>query len=887
MLLDKKRAVGRLTAALVEHKIPPECLSIMHAPNLDPEPGFTATRARAGQGSDRYVTGTSTTLLRNAKILTGARNGTEVVYGDVLLDKGVVIAVGYIPEEQLVGLRNLDIVDTEGKWVSPGLVDAHSHLGVHPAPGLAGSADGNSHKAPILPWLRSIDGLNTHDDAYALARAGGVTTAQILPGSANNIGGQAFLIKTRQTPERSTSAMLLEPPHTLFLNSTTNPRENPNRRYSQTRMDAAWNFRNAYSEARKIKSAQDAFCAAAARGGWDGKAEFPQSLQWEALVDVLRGRVKLSVHCYEAVDLDALIRLSNEFEFPIASIHHAGETYLVPDLLKRAWGQLPVIALFASNFRKKREAYRGSEFAPRILADSRLPVIMKSDHPVLNSRYLVYEAQQAHYYSLNAGLAIASVTSTPAAALGVGWRVGTIAEDLVVWDSHPLALGATPVQVYIDGIPQLVGPAVTTKPEAFQHVPRTPNWDAEVRDTLKHEGLPPLSGRAAKGIIALLNVRDIWVRHGDGRITRASGAESVGNVTVVVRAGKIQCISPPHGACAAPIIAADTETIDLEGGSIAPGLTTFGSDLGLSEIMLEPSTNGGPVFDPLTMRVPTILGDAAVVRAVDGLQFGGRNALHAYRAGVTAAAVAPMGSGFLQGLGTAFRVGAGNAAQTALHVSLHSSMSASVSTQIAVLRRLLITSADAETGTWSRVKRGEIPLVIRVHNADIMASLLRLKSEWEELAKNQLRMTFAGATEAHLLAAEIAAAGVSVILFPARPYPGTWDTRRILPGPPLSGDTAVTALLKHRVNVGLGVMADYDARNARFEIAWAALDSNGTIDYPLAMALGSANLEKALGVVGSDATPDELVLCKGGGLFDFTSKVVGVMSERRGMVELF
>jgi hypothetical protein len=209
MLLDKKRAMGRLTAALVlgfivlemrvssfytqEHKIPPECLSrVVHAPNLDPELGFTATRARAGQGSDRYVTGTSTTLLRNAKILTGARNGTEVVYGDVLLDKGVVIAVGYIPEEQLVGLRNLDIVDTEGKWVSPGLVDAHSHLGVHPAPGLAGSADGNSHKAPILPWLRSIDGLNTHDDAYALARAGGVTTAQILPGSANNIGTGHF-----------------------------------------------------------------------------------------------------------------------------------------------------------------------------------------------------------------------------------------------------------------------------------------------------------------------------------------------------------------------------------------------------------------------------------------------------------------------------------------------------------------------------------------------------------------------------------------------------------------------------------------------------------------------------------------------------------------------
>ncbi|KAJ7084096.1 hypothetical protein C8R44DRAFT_651647, partial [Mycena epipterygia] len=147
--------------------------------------------------------------------------------------------------------------------------------------------------------------------------------------------------------------------------------------------------------------------------------------------------------CTQAVDLDALVHLSNEFKFPVPSIHHAGETYLVPGLLKRAWGNIPAIALFASNFRKKREAYRGSEFAPRILADNGLPVIIKvclfviyslvrmyffraqSNHPVLNSRYLMYEAQQTHYHSLNPGLAIAAVTSTPAHTLGVGEIVYT------------------------------------------------------------------------------------------------------------------------------------------------------------------------------------------------------------------------------------------------------------------------------------------------------------------------------------------------------------------------------------------------------------------------------------------------------------------------------
>ncbi|KAJ6522178.1 hypothetical protein DFH09DRAFT_1191798 [Mycena vulgaris] len=808
--------------------IPHQCRSLRTP--LDPAPGFTATRTATG--SDRFVPGTRATLIKNAKVLTGARNGTEVIYGDVLLDKGVVIAVGYIPEH-LALPEDLDVLDAEGKWISPGLVDAHSHLGLSPAPGLSGAKDGNSRRGPILPWLRAIDAINTHDDAYRLAVAGGVTTAQVVPGSGNNIGGQAFLIKLRPTAERSTSSMILEPPHTLLLNGTdARPRwrhmkcENPDRNYGQTRMDAAWAFRQAYRAARKIRDAQDAFCARAEAGAWDGKSAFPEDLKWEALVDVLRGRVKLSVHCYEAVDLDALVRLSNEFQFPIASIHHAGETYLVPDLLKRAWGNLPAIALFASNFRKKREAYRGSEFAPRILADNGLPVIMKSDHPVLNSRYLMYEAQQAHYHSLNPGIAIAAVTSTPANALGIGWRVGSIAEDLVLWDSHPLALGATPLQVFIDGIPQLKNPSSSLKPDAFQHVPRTPSWEREVQDTIKYEGLPPLAGTPVKGTVAFVGVRGVWVRRGDGVQPLDGAGEMESNMTIAC-AGAYAA-----GACAA----------FLDG------------EVEVAEIILEASTTDGPVFDPLTMVVPSILGDS-VVRAVDGLQFGGRNTLYAYRAGVTTAVVAPMGNGFLQGVATAFDVGAPNALaagaivqeETSLHISLHSGMLAS---------------------PWLRVRKGEIPLVIAVHNADIMAALLRLKHEYETSSYHNLWMTFTGASEAHLLAAKIGAAGVSVILSPARPYPSNWDSRRILPGPPLSRDTATTMLLKHGVNVGLGVNADHDARSARFEMAWASLDSNGTIDYPTAIALSSTNIEKALGLKHRARDADELVVFLGGGALD-------------------
>jgi imidazolonepropionase-like amidohydrolase len=125
----------------------------------------------------------------------------------------------------------LVVVDARNAWVTPGIVDIHSHMGVASSPGLNGAGDGNSLKATIQPWLRSLDGLNTHDDSYALSIAGGVTTSLVLPGSANAIGeachpllpsmidatagGQAFVIKLRKTAERSSTSLVLEPPYTV------------------------------------------------------------------------------------------------------------------------------------------------------------------------------------------------------------------------------------------------------------------------------------------------------------------------------------------------------------------------------------------------------------------------------------------------------------------------------------------------------------------------------------------------------------------------------------------------------------------------------------------------------------------------------------------------
>ncbi|KDR83960.1 hypothetical protein GALMADRAFT_236481 [Galerina marginata CBS 339.88] len=894
--------------------------------------------------SDRFEEGTNATLIRNALIFTGRDNGTDVIRGDLLLDKGVIKGVGKISGRVIDNTPNLTIVNANGAWVTPGLVDLHTHLGVLSVPILAGAVDFNSAKGPVLPWLRSIDGMNTHDEGYELAMAGGVTSVQVLPGSSNAIGGQAFIVKLRKTKDRSASSMIVDPPDNLNIPASAPSSDayttfrwrhmkqacGENLRGYGNRMDTMWALRSAYTEATKIKVSQDEYCANAEAGLWEGlSGPFPEDLRWEMLVDVLRGRVKISTHCYEAVDLDAMVRLSNEFQFRIATFHHASEAWLVPDLLKRMWGGIPSIALFATNHRYKREAYRGSEFAGRVLADEGISVIMKSDHPVMNSRYLMHEAQQAHYFGLPPHLALASVTSTPAIAAGLSHRIGILREgsdaDVVLWDSHPLQLGATPVKVWIDGILQIPVPSKTDEEnhvevgkgkdgDEWKNLPDTPNWDQERKNAIKWDGLPPLEGRKVEKSVVFTNVKEVWKRTRYGDLAQAfpepsSLSEGAELGSVVVEGGKVTCI----GKCADASAGDDVRILDIRGGSISPGLMSFGSQLGLEEIASEPSTGNGETYDAFRSNVPKILDDVGgVVRAVDALVFSTRDALTAYRAGVTLATssqarpiyLAGPDAHIISGLSTAFRTGSGHAMQrgaiiqdvAALHVvlgkpyPLQSQRGISVSTQLAGLRRLLYgwESGDKETGAWFRkAAEGVVPLVIEVDSLDIMASLLILKADVEDRIGSRMRMVFSGAMESHLLAKEISDADVGVILNPARPFPMVWDQRRILPGPPLSNDTALVTLLDHGVVVGLGVRNPWEARNTRFDVQWAALESNARISKELAYALVSRDLERLLGIRGIDDESSDLVVYEGGSMFELSSKVTGIISPSRGFVDLF
>ncbi|KAF9012657.1 carbohydrate esterase family 9 protein [Cyathus striatus] len=910
------------------------CTSHSHSLCFSKSHTWAYTAILQSRVSDRFEPGTNATLLRNCTIFTGENNGTVVVHGDILLDKGIIKRLGKVTQREIDNTPNLTIIEANGAWVTPGLVDLHSHLGILSTPVLTGAFELNSRNGPILPWLRSIDAMNTHDDAYELAIAGGVTSAQILPGSGNAIAGQAFVIKLRKTKERTPSSMIIEPPHSLngsdllyeyspFRWRHLKQASGENIDYYGNRMDSAWSMRSAYHEARKVKNAQDEYCANAEAGRWNLLNEpFPESLQWEMLVDVLRGRVKISNHCYEAVDIDSIVRLTNEFKFPLASFHHASEAYLVPDLLKRTWGGTPTIALFATNYRYKRESYRGSEFAPRILADEGIPVVMKTDHPAINNRYLLHEAQQAHHFSLPDNLALTSVTSVPAAAAGLSHRIGVLKKgadaDIVLWDSHPLQIGATPAKVWIDGIIQIPVPSKTDTQnnvevgmgkdgEEWKQIPKTPNWDRERNETLDWDGLPPLQGRKRQDAVTFINVQKVWLRNDDGEITEAASFRNDTPGTVIVENGKITCME--FNCIVRQNLSGDI--INLKGGSISPGLMTYGSPLGLQEIEGEPSTGDGELLDALQRNIPRLLDDTGgVVRAVDGLMFGTRNALLAYRSGVTLATsslarpvlLTVPGGHLIAGLSATFRTGSAHAMESgaiiqdiaALHVAVSHSHpmfegnSVSVSTQIAALRRLLHgwESTNKETGLWfRRASEGTVPLIIDVDNADIMATLLILKSEIENSIGSRMKMVFSGATEAHLLAKEIGEADVGIILSPIRPFPAVWDQRRILPGPPLTNDTTLVTLLEHGVTVGIGVREAWQARNTRFDLDWARLESNGRISEHQVYAMATTDLERLLGVRAVEGV--ELVAFEGGGLFDWSSKAAAVISPQRGLVDVF
>jgi hypothetical protein len=371
--------------------------------------------------------------------------------------------------------------------------------------------------------------------------------------------------------------------------------------------------------------------------------------------------------------------------------------------------------------------------------------------------------------------------------LGLDHRVGYLRPgydaDVVVWQSHPLAQGAVPAQVYIDGIPQLESPVI--KPGS-QVAPPVGDFTKEIAEDIASKGFFDYTPKHVYSDVTFTNVSSIII-HQDGALLSQQGPH------VRITNGEISCI----GDCSLT-----THTIDLQGGSIAPGLVVSGIDAGLTNADMDSTIPHPADTDPVSAKLPQLVADA-IVRAADGVSFGTTKFWRFIQSGVSFSVTVPKSSGVVAGISTFIRLGAKHALdggvvaqEVALHVTIGTgegeAQYPSIPTQIGALRELLSSKTDTDLGrAFARAARGDLPMVVNVHKADHIASLLTLKSLFPDV-----RLVLHGGAEAHLLADELAEAKVGVIVAPYRSFPYTADQRRSLPGIPLTRETAISTLYK-------------------------------------------------------------------------------------------
>ena len=379
-------------------------------------------------------------VIKNARLLTMTENGSFV--GDIRIDGGKIAEIA-----QNADTTGCDVFDAEGMYAMPGIIDAHSHIGMwEDGMGREGS-DGNEATNPVTPEMRSIDGINPFDRCFKEAVACGVTTAVTGPGSANVVGGTFVAMKLYG---RSMDEMILKFP--VAMKAAFG--ENPKRVYGDkatpaTRMAIAAILRKALAGAldyaKKIENAKD-----------DPSKMPERDLGKEALLPVIRRELPLKIHCHRADDILTAIRIAKEFNVRF-TLDHCTEGYLIPDLLKETieeTGAGIIIGPLLTD-RSKIELRNVSFSAPKALYDAGIDFAMMTDHPVIPEQYLPVCAALAVREGLPEDAALRSITINAARITGIDDRVGSLEvgkdADIAVFSGHPLDFRSRCVLCTVDG----------------------------------------------------------------------------------------------------------------------------------------------------------------------------------------------------------------------------------------------------------------------------------------------------------------------------------------------------------------------------------------------------------------------------------------------------
>lgn len=406
---------------------------------LDPYP----STYKAGQGADLFIT--------NATILDGV--GGKIERGALLLRNGKVAAIG----ADLTAPAGVTVLDAGGRWVTPGIIDIHSHLGDYPSPGVNAHSDGNEATEPNTAEVWAEHSVWPQDPGFNRARAGGVTTLHVLPGSANLFGGRGVTLKNVSA---GTVQDMKFPgaPYTLKMACGENPKRvyGGRSRSPATRMGNMAGYRQAWARAAENNVAWDKYAKEFDKKGGDATPP-RRDLELETLGGVLRGEILVQMHCYRGDEMAQILDMAREFNYKVTTFHHAVESYKVAPLLAK---EGVCSAMWADWWGFKLESYDGiRENIPFVHAAGACAMI-HSDSATGIQR-LNQEIAKALADGRRAGLDIteaqawAWVSSNPAKALGIGEKTGSLAPgkaaDVVIWSASPFSTYAKADLVLVDG----------------------------------------------------------------------------------------------------------------------------------------------------------------------------------------------------------------------------------------------------------------------------------------------------------------------------------------------------------------------------------------------------------------------------------------------------
>ena len=381
------------------------------------------------------------TLIRNATVLTVTRGTLENT--DVLLRNGKIAAIG----KNLNAPANARIIDATGKYILPGIIDCHSHSMLDTI---------NEGTLAVTSMVRTADVLNPTDADLYRELAGGVTTLNLLHGSANPIGGLNTVVKIKYGRPVSEFIFPGAMPGIKFaLGENVKRSSSPTlpgvqRRYPNTRMGVEEVIRDAFTRARDYKRAWDEYRAASK----NDKNLMPprRDLQLEPLVEVLEGKRYVHAHCYIASEILMLINIADEFGFKVKTFQHVLEGYKVA---KEIAAHGAGASIFADSWAYKIEAYDAIPYNAAILTRAGVVVSMNSDSDERARRLNIEAAKAMHWGDLTEEQALRLVTINPAIQLGIQDRVGSIEvgkdADLAIWNGHPFSVYSRVDTTFVDG----------------------------------------------------------------------------------------------------------------------------------------------------------------------------------------------------------------------------------------------------------------------------------------------------------------------------------------------------------------------------------------------------------------------------------------------------